>query len=78
MRRRADRPLLRSDVVDVVGRYVRRVDQDVSGQSAVDEGAVRQIVALVVVHDSPQVGVGIANVDSGRIAALNVDRWGSG
>ena len=72
MRRTADRPLVRSDVVDVVGRYVRRVDQDVSGKDTVDEGAIREIVTLVVVHDCAKVGVGVANVDIGWIIARRV------
>ena len=33
---------------------------------------------LVVGHECAEVGVGVANVDGGRIAALDVDRWGSG
>ena len=35
-------------------------------------------MALFVVHDCAKVGVGVPNVDSGRIAAVDVDRWGSG
>ena len=35
-------------------------------------------MALFVVHDCAKVGVGVPNVDSGRIAAMDVDRWGSG
>ena len=35
-------------------------------------------MALVVGDDGAEVGVGVANVDSGRIAALDVDLWGSG
>jgi hypothetical protein len=44
-------PGVGGDVVDGVGCYLRRVDENVSGQNAVDECAVRQVVALVVMHD---------------------------
>ena len=40
------------DVIDRVRRYLRRVDQDISG---LDEGSVGEIVALVVVHDRTEV-----------------------
>jgi hypothetical protein len=55
-------PGVGGDVVDSVGRYLRRVDQDVSGQDAVDECPVRQIVALVVMHDGAEVHVGICGL----------------
>jgi hypothetical protein len=35
-------------------------------------------MALIVGDDGAEVGIGIADVDSGGIAALDVDRWGSG
>jgi hypothetical protein len=35
-------------------------------------------MALVVGGDGAEVGVGVANIDSRGIAALDVDRWGSG
>ena len=57
---------------------MRGVDQDVAGQNSVDECSVRQIVALVVGRDGTEIGVGVANVAGGRVAALDVDRWGSG
>jgi pyruvoyl-dependent arginine decarboxylase (PvlArgDC) len=38
---------------------LRRVDQDISG---LDEGSVGEIVALVVVHDHTEVGVGVADI----------------
>jgi hypothetical protein len=59
------------DVVDGVGCYLRRIDQDVSGQNAVDKCPAREIITLVVMHDYAEVGVGIANVDSRRIVALD-------
>ena len=54
-------------------RRLRRIDQNISRERSVDEGAVRQVVALVVMHDGTKVGVGVANVDSSRVAALDVD-----
>jgi hypothetical protein len=50
---------------------LRRIDQDVSGQNAVDKCPAREIITLVVMHDYAEVGVGIANVDSRRIVALD-------
>jgi hypothetical protein len=41
-------------------------------EDAADESAVRQIVTLVVVHDCAEVGVGVANVDSGWVGAPDV------
>lgn len=35
-------------------------------------------MALIVGHDGAKVGVGIADVDRGRVCALDVDRRGSG
>src|ERR1019366_6031284 len=34
-------------------------------------------MSLIVGHDGAKVSVGVADVDGGRIAALDVDRWGS-
>ena len=63
-------PSVSGNVIDRVRRYLRRVDQDISG---LDEGSVGEIVALVVVHDRTEVGVGVADINCCRIAALNVD-----
>jgi hypothetical protein len=76
--RRRVAPGVRGHVVDRICRYLRRVDQNISRENAVDECPIRQIVALVVVHDCAKVGVGVANVDCCRIVALDADRWGSG
>jgi hypothetical protein len=59
-------------IIDGVRCYLRCVDQDVSGKDTVDEGAVREIVTLDVVHDCAKVGVGVANVDIGWIIARRV------
>ena len=45
-------PSVSAHVIDRVRRYLRRVDQDISG---LDEGSVGEIVALVVVHDRTEV-----------------------
>ena len=66
-------PGVGGDVVDGVGGYLRCVDQNISREGTVDEGAVRQIVALVVMHDCAEIGVGVADVDGGGIATLDVD-----
>jgi hypothetical protein len=70
-------PGVGGDVVDGVSCHLRRVDQNISRENAVDENPVGQIVALVVGHDCAKVGVGVADMDGRRIAALYVDRWGS-
>src|ERR1019366_3232491 len=56
-------------VIDGVGRYLRRVDEDVAHECAVQKCFVAEIMPLVVGHDCAEVGIGIANVDSGRIAS---------
>jgi hypothetical protein len=66
------------DVVYRVRCDLRRIDQDVSGQNTIDESAVGQVVALVVINDCAKVGVDIADVNYRGIVALDADRWGSG
>ena len=55
-------------VVNRIGRCLRRIDQDVSGQNPVDERSVGQVVALIVMHNRTEIGVRITNIDSGGIA----------
>ena len=71
-------PGVGGDVVDGVGCHLRGVDDDVARKRAVQECFVAEIVALVVVHDCAEVGVGVADMDYRGIVSLDVDRWGSG
>ena len=63
-------PGVGGDVVDGVGGHLRCVDDDVARQRAVQECLIAQRVALIVSHDCTEVGIGVADVDGGRIAAL--------
>ena len=67
-----------SNVVDGVGGDLRRVDEDVADERAIQKCFVAEVMALVVVHDCAELGVGVADVDRCGIAALDVDGWGSG
>jgi hypothetical protein len=71
-------PGVRCDVVDGVGGELRGVDQNIPRENAVDEGAVREIVPLVVGDDRADVVVGVANLDCRWIVAQDADRRGSG
>jgi hypothetical protein len=62
-------PRVCDDVVDRVRCYLRRVDQDVAHECAVQKCFVAKIMTLVVGDDGAEVGVGITNVDNGRDVA---------
>ena len=71
-------PGVGGNVVDGVGRYLRRVDDDVAYERSVQECFVAEIMALVVRYDDTKIGVGVANVDSGGVGALDIYGWGLG
>jgi hypothetical protein len=62
------------DVVDGVGGYAARVDDDVRYEGAVEQGLDVQVeVGLRASNRGAQVGVAVVDVDGGGVVAVDLD-----
>jgi len=69
---------VRDDVVDGVGGDLAGVDRDVRYQRAVEEGLVAEVCVSRlsrsgVGHGSPKIGVAVADLNDGRVVAVNLN-----
>jgi hypothetical protein len=67
-------PAVGGDVVDDVGGYATRVENDVADECAVEEGLDTEVeIGLRGGDGRAQVGIGVADVDDGGVVAIDLD-----